>query len=276
MSKQELEKEKKIKPKVDLMPKYALQRKPFDDAKIRDIRSGKWGTWPYNPRDVSERVWKEHFLDKVVDDEGNFYPKRDEEGRPVKTTPDNIPKYEVTTIVRVKRKDNSEFLLSKGNFIGYDALGDKVIHFVTYPEVWEKTNFVYEKQWDDKKKMIVKNCMGPGGMEQVYTLEFNEKNLKQLFDKRQDDNINFVLKDEISSSTKAVAGVNIQETYKLFLKPFSYLFNAEYMTPEMKAYYRQEAIDQGLLSPPPAMSSAAPPNANNPNANSPSPRMQLG
>ena len=43
---------------------------------------------------------------------------------------------------------------------------------------------------------------------------------------------------------------NINDTFKLFLKPFSYLFNADYITPQMKAQYRQEAIDQGFLAAP--------------------------
>ena len=165
------EKKQPVKPKIDLMPKYALEKECFDNAKIRDIRTGKWGTWPYNP-DTSVQVWKTHFLDRVVDEEGNFYPKRDEEGRPVKTTPNNVPKYQVVTIIRLKRKDNTEFLLSKGNFIGYDALGNPVKIFVTHPEMWKKTNFSYEKQWNDKRKTIEKNCMGPSTTEEIYALEF--------------------------------------------------------------------------------------------------------
>ena len=33
----------------------------------------------------------------------------------------------------------------------------------------------------------------------------------------------------------------------LFLKPFEYLANSEYITPQMKAELRQQAIEQGLL-----------------------------
>ena len=46
------------------------------------------------------------------------------------------------------------------------------------PEKWLKTNFEYQKDWDPKRKAIVKNCTGPGSSETVYTLEFNEANLK--------------------------------------------------------------------------------------------------
>lgn len=93
--------------------------------------------------------------------------------------------------------------------------------------------------------------MGPGMNEEVFTLEFNEKNLKQLFDKRENDDINWVVKEEQSATPKQIAKEpNVNDTFKLFLKPFSYLYNAKYITAEMKGQYRQEAIDQGLLAAP--------------------------
>jgi hypothetical protein len=85
----------------------------------------------------------------------------------------------------------------------------------------------------------------------IYILEFNEENLKTLFDKRESDNINWVIKDERTGTPKQVAPEpNINDTFKLFLKPFAFLYNAEYITPEMKQQYRLEAIDQGLLAAP--------------------------
>jgi hypothetical protein len=33
----------------------------------------------------------------------------------------------------------------------------------------------------------------------------------------------------------------------LFLKPFDYLFNSDYITPQQKAELRQQAIEMGLL-----------------------------
>ena len=109
----------------------------------------------------SEASYEQNFLEKVLDPEsGYYYPKRDKKGQPVKT-PDN-PRYVVNTIIRIKRADNSEYLYSKGNLISYDGLGDEVKHYVSIPEKWLKTNFVYEKDWDPKRKTIVKKCVGPG------------------------------------------------------------------------------------------------------------------
>ena len=119
------------------------------------------------------------------------------------------------------------------------------------PEKWLKTNFEYQKDWDPKRKAIVKNCTGPGSSETVYTLEFNEANLKQLFDKRENDNLQWVVKEEQSGIAKQIAPEpNINDTFKLFLKPFEYLYNGQYISAEMRAQYRQEAIDAGLLTVP--------------------------
>lgn len=140
-------------------------------------------------------------------------------------------------------------MLSKGNLTGHDGFGEPVRKYIPYPERWEKTNFIYEKSFDPKRKTMVKNCIGPGKLDTIYTMPFNETNLKELFDKRENDNISWAVKDESTGVAKQVSGEsNINDTFKLFLKPFTFLFNAEYITPEMKAQYRQEAVDQGLLS----------------------------
>ena len=220
----------------------------FENAVMKDLK-GKEFKWP-RMKPVVQIVFEQNFLDKVLDpDTGYYYPKRDEEGKPVKT-PDN-PRHIINTIIRIKRADNTEYLYSKGNLISYDGLGDEVKIYLSMPEKWLKTNFEYQKDWDPKRKAVVKNCIGPGSSETVYTLEFNEANLKSLFDKRENDYIQWVVKEEQSGVPKQVLPQpNINDTFKLFLKPFSYLFNAEYITPEMKHNYRQEAIDAGLLSAP--------------------------
>jgi hypothetical protein len=61
------------------------------------------------------------------------------------------------------------------NFIGHDTLGDEVSFYVPWPEKWDKTNFTYIKDWDPKRKNIVKNCLGPGDREEIHTLPFNEE-----------------------------------------------------------------------------------------------------
>lgn len=246
--------EQKVNPKIELWSRWRLEREQFKDAKIRDAKTGQWHSWPYQSSDpVGENTWNQ-FLGKITDpDTGFFYPKRDEDGKPVKTTPDNVPIYKVRTIIRMRRDDGSEVLLSKRDWYGYDALGDPVKKYVPWFECWNKTNFLYEKDYDPKRKQIVKNCKGPSLVEKVYTMPFTEENLKSLFDKRENNYIQFIVKEESTGHPRIVTGgSNINDTYKLFLKDFDYINNGGYLTPEMKAQYRQEAIDAGILSAPAA------------------------
>jgi hypothetical protein len=87
--------------------------------------------------------------------------------------------------------------------------------------------------------------IGTLGTEDVCETPFNEKNLKELVSlKANDSDIQFVIKDERSGkATEVKKEPNINDTLKLFLKPFDYLANAEYITPQQRAQLRQMAID---------------------------------
>lgn len=70
----------------------------------------------------------------------------------------------------------------------------------------------------------------------------------------------WVVKEEQSGIAKQIAPEpNINDTFKLFLKPFDYLYNGQYISPEMRAQYRQEAIDAGLLTVPNTTATTTPP-----------------
>jgi hypothetical protein len=92
-----------------------------------------------------------------------------------------------------------------------------------------------------------KVLQGPSGSEEVYTLPFNKENSKQLFDRRQNDLINFVVKDEQTGKPFQIKDVNSLKTFELFQKPFEYLYNAEYQSPQVKAELRQAAIADALI-----------------------------
>jgi hypothetical protein len=87
--------------------------------------------------------------------------------------------------------------------------------------------------------------------EDVYEIPFNEKNLKELISLRgNDSDIQFIIKDEANGkATEVRKDVNISKTLELFLKPFGYLANAEYITPQQRAQLRQMAIDEGIIAP---------------------------
>lgn len=85
----------------------------------------------------------------------------------------------------------------------------------------------------------------------MYEMPFNEKNLKELFNLRENDaDIMLIVKDEAGGKpTSLRKEPNINDTLKLFLKPFNYLLNAEYISPQQRAQLRQMAIDEGIIAP---------------------------
>jgi hypothetical protein len=78
-------------------------------------------------------------------------------------------------------------------------------------------------------------------------MPFTKENLKQLYDRRQNDLINFVVIQEGTRQARQVDDVNAQKRFELFQKDFDYLLRAEYMPAQIKAELRQEAIDRGWI-----------------------------
>ena len=225
--------------------------------------------WPYNqgPRgDVTEDSYRS-WLDKCLDpDKQEYYLAKDEKtGLPIKGTE---PRYRVSTIVRMKTAEDSqrgvasqEILLSKGSVLGHDSNGDEHQFPIKYPEMWYKSNFKFETRYDEKRKGMVKQCLGPSRIDKIYELKFNEKNAKMLLDKRISDKIQFVVKDEANQRAVQVEpDVNLPKTFERFLKPFDYLFTGNYISPQQKAEARARAVAEGLIAGTPSEVSNVPSN----------------
>lgn len=117
--------------------------------------------------------------------------------------------------------------------------------------MWVRTLFSHTRVYDQRTNTTKLETTRTLAAEDVYEIPFNERNLKELAAKRLSDaDISFVVKEE--ASTRAVEvkkDVNINKTLELFLKPFDYLFNAEYISPQQRAELRQASIDAGLIAP---------------------------
>ena len=82
--------------------------------------------------------------------------------------------------------------------VGLTNLNIKIMkNFKTKTEIWSKTNFNYKTEYNDKTKIQKKVLQGPSEAEDIYTMPFNKENLKQLYNKRQNDNLIFVVKAEL-------------------------------------------------------------------------------
>jgi hypothetical protein len=262
--------ETKLNPKIDFMPHWKRQDQCFEEEQTEIVdsvygkkimKNGKPVVKPWPHDKPIAQISYENWLEQVVNPNTNeFYPALDKGGNPIKGTG---PKHTITQIIRFRRRDGSEFLYSLGEVKAYDAFGNVVGCTIAKPEMWTKTLFNHTRVYDQRTNTTKMETSGTLGTEDVYEIPFNVKNLKALVSLRASDaDISFTLKEE--SNGKAV-GVrkesNINKTMELFLKPFDYLFNAEYITPQQKAELRQMAVDDGLIAPstPVVAETSAPP-----------------
>lgn len=164
--------------------KWKKEQQCYDEAKVegKDTRTGKKTTIPW-PRDKpQEQIKYEMWLQKVTDpDTGKFYEQGDRNGNTIKNTG---PKHLVIQIVRIRTSDGKEYLYSNGKLTGFDALGEVVTVNCSNPETWNRTGFLYNKQYDQKTMSMKKTIAGPNSNETVYEMPFNEKNLSILYEKR--------------------------------------------------------------------------------------------
>jgi hypothetical protein len=175
---------------------------------------------------------------------GEFCPQKDDDNRAIKGTGAT---YYIIDIYRIRRPGGSEFLYTKGRVDAFNSLGDPVRHSISKPEIWSKTNFSYKTGYNDKTKQLEKVLQGPSGAEEIYTMPFTKENLKWPYDRRQNELINFVVKDEQTGKPFQVKDINSQKTFELFQKPFDYLYNAEYIPAEVKGELRQAAVSEGII-----------------------------
>lgn len=256
----------------EFWPRWSLEKAEYDKAKITPLdekpesryainrdnkqvlrRAGDLGeamkTWPRIQ--TTEETTYYQFIDSITDSKTNkFYPARDEDRRPTKEGIGKGASHVITDIIRLRTgEDGQEFLLSKGNIIGHDAAGEEVAFWLPFPEYWFKTSFSWENEPDSRSKSFVKRCLGPNGIEKIYTLEYSKANAKKLFDQRTNDLINFIVKDEVSDKAKRVEpDVNCQKTFERFANnTFDYLWSADYLPIQVKSELRQEAVAMGHI-----------------------------
>ena len=92
---------------------------------------------------------------------------------------------------------------------------------------------------------------GPSGSEIVYTLPFTKENVQKLFNMRDGNNIQFLVKIEAGGNVyevKPKTEITKQDTFKLFVESdFDYLYNANYISNEQKLLNLKAAEREGLI-----------------------------
>ncbi len=230
------------------MPYWKNEEECYQETKLegKDTYTGKKvsTTWPRDK--PMDQIKYESWLQKVKDpDTGNFYEQRDKNGNTIKGTG---PKHLVKAIIRIRTNDNKEWLYTKGYLDGFDALGEVVRVSCTDPEIWDRVGFAYRREFDQKTMAPKSILIGPNKKETVYELPFTPDNAKALFAKRMNYTVTFIAKDaRMAREVRDQTGI-VSKTFELFAtKPFDYLYNSDYISPQLKAELRQRAIEDGLL-----------------------------
>ena len=199
--------------------------------------------WPT----VEETKWN-NFRAKCIDiNSGKWFTDGESSGIPKGK---QGPKRLVSSIIRLKSSTDAEYLLSNSKIIAYDAHGDIQKTTANLPEKYNKTIFRFETLPDFEKGVAQRRNTGPSGSELIYTLPFTKENAEKLFDLRENNQIQFIVKQEDRDSVYEVKKPNatLQENFKMFAESdFEYLFTANYISRTQKIINSRLAENEGLI-----------------------------
>ena len=220
--------------------KYERAKVPFEKAILidgknhwhRDEEPGEraYMNWLNEVRDpVTKAFYKGHKTELKFDEDGHEIPGES-------TIIDLEPERTVTQLTRIKTATGEEFLYSIGQIIAYNQFGDPKVRSYTKPESWEETSFVFNTRIDPTDNRLKRACDGPIGQVTRYTMPFTKDNvmsLYQLRDKKQ--GCSLVVELEGTQAKKEAPDLDT-----FINKPFDYIINEDYLTPQEKKEAREK------------------------------------
>jgi hypothetical protein len=236
---------------VDFIPGFAKRKEVFD--KSPPLRTGR--KFPYIEEPI-EIAFKRYIAEIVNPKNKKFYPKTDEDNRPI-TMPDNINcKKVVLRIVRHRLANGDQVLTSHGQIIGHDVHGNKKVFTCDSPEKYTKTIFNTIKEYNASQKQIVSYCDGPTGSVEVYEMPFTPENVDLLYSQRYDGNpyfmpntrgnlrFAFYIKDHSNGGlVKEIFWSSEKESLRLFKEmDFDSLWNSLYLPKAIREQMLMEHV----------------------------------
>jgi hypothetical protein len=229
--------------KAELPDYEGFNRKGKDKANKGEVEEPI--TYPYVKSTIESAY--ENWIEKVVNEKTRtFFPAKDDDNRAV---PNTGAYRTIRAITRIRLGDGSEYLLTKSDLHGYDALGEQVPFFASsYPDKWTKTNFRYKTVVNPKTMQPEKVFDGVGSQEEVYEIPFSKEAAAELWNQRESDLIQLTVKDEPTGNIHDIKDVIPQKRFELLRdSDFDYLFKANYIPDAIKEEMRKEALAQGLI-----------------------------
>jgi hypothetical protein len=132
--------------------------------------------------------------------------------------------------------------------MGFSAAGEFSNLWITYPERWTRTNFLFKRIINEKTMSFDTVCEGPSSTEDVYELAFSPENVDKLMQKADPENVQFICKDDTTGDATQVKWSSIKESLRLFKeKSFESLMLGEYIPLPVREELRAKAEQQGLI-----------------------------
>lgn len=220
--------------------KWNIERSFFDrEVMGYDPKTKKDQTWPYySAEEDSHKAWLAEVQDPITKE---FYKGRetkvdyDDNGKEIPETKKTIekePYFVRRKIVRIRTKDGKEFLYSSGLIYGYTTYGTMVSNSFQESEVWRQTIFKHHMAFIQRENKHREICDGPASFITHYTLPFTEKNIDKLLEDVAPD-VALIAKQEGGTAIEKIP----LEIFKT--KPFDYLLNEEWISPEQKEAARR-------------------------------------
>jgi hypothetical protein len=243
------------------LPKVEMRARNSETGESRIVKRPSW------PRikPVDQIGYEKLFYSKIVDPTtGTFYPERDIAGNTI-VQPDGGPnaRYIVHNIIRLKSFSGQEYLYTTGTAVGFNSLGSPVYYPMSKPEMYKKTYWNKERNYNQETGRIEEKIDSPSSQQEVYILPFSAEAVDELFrnhtikkdtpavyrgrgnniNKRTADTpCNFIVRDERTNVSINVWWSSLERTLELFkTKSFEYLFNGDYIPDPVKAQLRSRS-----------------------------------
>jgi hypothetical protein len=159
---------------------------PTVDVKVRNLESGqsrvlKRPSWP-RLKSVEQRVY-ENFFSRICDPiTETFYPERDMTGNVIEPSDGGSrARYIIHNFVRVKSYTGQEFLTTSGVLVGFSSLGSPIYHLLYKPEIYTKTYWHKERDYNKKTGRMEEKILSPARQQEIYLVPFSAEVVEELF-----------------------------------------------------------------------------------------------
>ena len=232
--------------KFNPITKWEKEKEFFKSAVVDQ----KGNTWPYKSSDSTSEerynIWLQEVTDPIT---GKAHVGKHEtidvaeDGTETKHLEDVNFYQRITVIQRERTADKREFLVTKGQLIGYNEFGEAKT--LPYSKIEQYNEIVWNfRRAVNQQGRLIQECLGPrpGADIMHYTVPFTPNNLTKLLEKADRNTVHLVCHDVVTDQAQEAPSIEVFKS-----KSFDYIINQDYMTEdEKKMKLEEERVKSGI------------------------------